>query len=90
MYCQMVPTHPVVIDLTNEYTKNIPRRSGRHVKKASGRPSVRSPVSKNRNLSDILSLSEDDSVRASTVQAQVVHKMTCASSTNLAHVLTCT
>ena len=89
----MVPTHPVAIELANEYAKDIPRRSGRHEKKApAGRPSVRSPVRspvrKDTNLSDISSSSEDDSDRASTVQAQVVHKMTRATSTNLARVLT--
>ena len=88
----MVHIHPVAVDLANEYAKYIIRHSGRHEKKAPGCPSVRLPVNlpvhKDRNLSDILSSSEDDSDKSSTVQAQVVNKMTGASSTNLAPVLT--
>ena len=37
----MVPIYPVTIDLGNECAKDIPKRSGRHAKKAPGRPPTR-------------------------------------------------
>ena len=51
------------------------------------RLSACSPVTKDRNLSNILLSSEDDSDRASILQAQDVHKMTLATSTNLGQII---
>ena len=75
----MLHIHPLALNLDNGYFKDIQRHSGRHKKKASGRPYMRKYTNvlyKDTNASNILLSSDNNSDRAGNVQAQIVHKVT--------------
>ena len=74
----------MAVNLANGYAIDISGRNDRHEKKAPGRPLTH----KDTNLSDTFLSSDDDSDSASTIQAQVVHKMTRATSSNLTQITT--
>ena len=86
----MVSTHPMAIDMANKYVEHIPRRSGRHEKKAVGLPPTCNDTNescKDIKISNILSSSYDNSNRSSTIQAHVVHKVTLVSSSNFTEII---